>query len=209
MEFTSLLRPAVRAVRTTTPSNLPLIAVRGHKTTSRTKRALKIAPHDSFQPDKTAAFPAADSIIYNPPASEASPFHTPFLFLPPNDPRRAALLKARNNPGAPSVAAASNATLPPEMRYLRRNPNYNMTAQNVKEMRRLRNEDPIQWSVSALAKKFECSPVFVKMAAPAPKEHLEWLKSKWERKQARWGPIKSQAYEDRVRRREMTLRGEI
>lgn len=223
MEFRSLTRPAAQLLNTTTtlarPSTLPslyygaLATSRGHKTAARTKRALKIAPHDSFLPDRSAAFPAADSIIYNPPASEATPFHTPFIFLPRNDPRRAALVRARSNPGAPALpidaAAASEADLPPAMRYKRREPKSHLTAEHVEEMRRLRKGDPLTWSSNKLAEKFKCSTVFVRMVAPAPKEHLEWLRDKLERKKARWGPIKTQAREDRSRRADMLYRGEL
>lgn len=221
MELRTIARPAAHLFNTTATTArsstlLPLISTRGHKTAARTKRSLKIAPHDSFLPDRSAAFPAADAIIYNPPSSEASPFHTPFIFLPRNDPRRAALLQARENPGAPALAAVAAADpqaavgeLPPAMRYKRRDPKYHLNAEHVEEMKRLRKGDPLTWSVAALAKKYQCSEVFVRMAAPAPKEHLEWLKDKMDRKKARWGPIKTLAREDRGRRMGMLYRGEL
>ncbi|KAL7901534.1 mitochondrial ribosomal protein subunit L20 domain-containing protein [Trichoderma sp. SZMC 28014] len=196
-----------------TAAPLPLIPSRGHKTTTRTKRALKIAPHDSFLPSRTSsAAAAADSIIYNPPSSEASPEHTPFIFLPRSDPRRQAILRLRssgNDPTAYNSSSSSESDLPPEMRYKRRQPKYNLTKEHIEEMRRLRAEDPLTWSVQKLARKFECSTVFVQMAAPAPAEHLQWLKAKMERKMERWGPKRTQAREDRKRRAEMLYRGEL
>lgn len=211
MEFRSLIRPAAQLVSTSRTA-LPLIPQRGHKTTARTKRSLKIAPHDSFLPDRSAAFPAADSIIYNPPASEASVEHTPFLFLPRNDPRRTALFRLRNSPGAPASlipGAVTTADLPPQMQYKHRNPKYNLSQEQIEEIRALRKEDPLKWSVNKLAQKFECSPVFIQIASPAPAEHTKWLKEKLERKMARWGPKKTQAREDRKRRTEMMYRGEL
>ncbi|RFU77212.1 60s ribosomal l20 [Trichoderma arundinaceum] len=189
--------------------SVPLIPSRGHKTTARTKRALKIAPHDSFLPSRSAAFPAADSIIYNPPSSEASPEHTPFIFLPRNDPRRLAIMRLRSGGSDPTSYTPAEGDLPPEMRYKRRQPKYNLTKEHIEEMRRLRSEDPLTWSVQKLARKFECSTVFVQMAAPAPAEHLQWLKGKLERKMERWGPKRTQAREDRKRRAEMLYRGEL
>lgn len=210
MDLRSLARPVAQLLTSARCNALPIITKRGHKTTARTKRALKIAPHDSFLPSRTTAFPAADSIIYNPPASEASPAHTPFIFLPRSDPRRMALLRMRNNPGAPPLAADSAAAqLPPQMRYKHRNPRYNLSPEDVAEMQKLRASDPIQWSVGRLAQKFNCSEVFVKMAAPASQEHHEWLKTKLERKTARWGPKKTQARDDRKRRAGMVYRGEL
>ncbi|KAM0242981.1 hypothetical protein ACHAP5_007012 [Fusarium lateritium] len=207
MEFRSLARPAARLF-SPRASALPIVPCRGHKTTSRTKRSLKIAPHDSFLPDRKTAFPASDSIIYNPPSSEASPLHTPFLFLPPNDARRAALTRLRHTPGSP-LEPPSEGKLPPAMNYPRRNPNYNLNAADIKEMKRLRTEDPETWSVNKLAEKFGCSTVFVKMAAPAPETHLEGLKRKQERREARWGAIRTNAREDRKRRTDMLYRGEL
>ncbi|CAH0018029.1 unnamed protein product [Clonostachys rhizophaga] len=217
MDVRTLSRPATQLLRTTTHQTtlLPLTTSRGHKTTARTKRALKIPPHDSFLPNRSQPFPAADHIIYNPPASEASPEHTPFIFLPSNDPRREAIQRMRlSSPEAlGSVAGASppqnDADLPPAMSYPRRRAQYNLTEDDMAEMRRLRNEDPLTWSTNALSKKFNCSPIIVSIAAPAPAEHKKWLEEKAERRRERWGPIKTQAREDRGRRAEMLYRGEI
>lgn len=214
MELRSLVRPAAQLLTAASrrPAFLPLRAVRGHKTTARTKRALKIAPHPSFLPDRSAAFPAANSIIYNPPESEASPYHTPFLFLPPEDPRRQAILEARGSDSGASQSIAkptSDAGLPPALQYQRRSARYHLKEEDVAEMRRLRSADPVQWSVGHLAQKFDCSPIFVCMVAPAPPGHIDWLEGKLERKMARWGPKKKQARKDRKRRAEMMYRGEL
>lgn len=95
------------------------------------------------------------------------------------------------------------------MNYARRNPNYNLTATDIQEMKKLRAEDPVTWSVNKLAEKFGCSTVFVKMAAPAPQGYLKTLKAKQERREARWGAIRTKAREDRKRRTEMLYRGEL
>ncbi|KAI5462112.1 mitochondrial ribosomal protein subunit L20-domain-containing protein [Mariannaea sp. PMI_226] len=208
MEFRAIARPAVRLLTTPRSTTLPLTTIRGHKTTTRTKRSLKIAPHDSFLPDRSTAFPAADSIIYNPPSSEASPEHTPFLFLPSNDARRVAFTRLRHIADSP-VAPKKESELPPEMRYKKRTPSYHLGAEEIKEMKRLRNEDPFKWTSYALAEKFSCSSVFVRMAAPAPPEYLKALKDKTERREGRWGHIRTKAREDRKRRTDMLYRGEL
>lgn len=118
----------------------------------------------------------------------------------------------RSNPGASAALngeAIADADLPPQMRYKRRTARYHLKEEDVEEIRRLRAEDPIRWSVGKLAAKFECSEVFVKIVAPASQEHHEWLQGKLERKMARWGPKKLQAREDRKRRAEMVYRGEL
>lgn len=217
MEFrpaSSLLAAAARQQRLTTTTITPLTAIRGHKTAARTKRALKIAPHDSFLPDRSAPFPAADSIIYNPPASEPSPAHTPFLFLPPSDPR--ARLRKPTSATSTSLTASP---LPPAMRYPRRGggaddkqpvrQQQHLSAEQVQEMRRLRAEDPLTWSVGALARKFACSAVFVQIAAPAGASHKAWLEEQKQKREARWGSKKTTAREDRKRRAELMYRGEL
>lgn len=215
MDVCSLARPAAEMLTRARSSRLlPLTATRGHKTTVRTKRALKIAPHDSFLPDRTRPYrQGEDHIIYNPPSSEASPFHTPFLFLPNNDPRRSALVRMRISnslvPGAAAPAVKKDEDLPPAMWYPRRTAQYNLNEADMAEMKRLRQEDPLTWSVNALAAKFKCSPILVTIAAPAPEEHTKWRKAKMERQKSRWGPIKTKAREDRGRRAEMLYRGEL
>lgn len=216
MDVCSLARPAAEILTRARCSRLlPITAVRGHKTTARTKRSLKVAPHDSFLPDRTRATPMGeDHIIYNPPSSEASPFHTPFLFLPQNDPRRSALVRMRLSnasliPGADAAAVKGEEDLPPAMRYTRRLAQYNLNEADMKEMKRLRQEDPLTWNVKALATKFKCSPIFVSIVAPAPADHTKWREEKMERQRARWGPIKTKAREDRQRRTDMLYRGEL
>lgn len=218
MDVCSLARPAAELLtraRSARPF-LPITTVRGHKTTARTKRSLKVAPHDSFLPDRTRPTPPGeDHIIYNPPSSEASPLHTPFLFLPQNDPRRPALVRMRISnsaaliPGGAGATVKSEADLPEAMRYPRRTPNYNLTEADMKEMKRLRQEDPLKWNVKALSTKFNCSPIIVSIAAPEPEEHTKWREEKMERQRARWGPIKTKAREDRRRRSAMLYRGEL
>ncbi len=68
-----------------------VVARRQQSTTSRTKKALKIAPHPSFLAAGPAS-PTANHVIFNPPSSAPSVYHTPFKFLPKSDPRRQANL---------------------------------------------------------------------------------------------------------------------
>ena len=201
---------------------------RAHSTTARTKRSIKVAPHPSFLPDRRLpGLPPADTIIYNPPASEASPYHTPFLFLPRNDPRRVALVRMgpahlHARPGASSAATASTSEgdgvdqqkqLSPELRHNSQSPrspdSLTITPEQIAEMKRLRADDPLQWSTSRLAKRFDCSRMFVSIAAPAPADHVRWLQEKLERRKDRWGPKRRQAREDRSKRSDMMYRGEI
>lgn len=71
------------------------------------------------------------------------------------------------------------------------------------EMRRLRTEDPMLWSVGKLAAKFECSR-FLVQAATASVAHgkKELQKQVLEIVKSRWGVERRVAREDRALRRE-------
>lgn len=101
----------------------PLTPARHAATRRRTKKLLNVAPHPSFlSPPKDS-----DTIIINPPSSAPSVHHTPFKFLPKEDPRRRANLAALfsrpdsaastiayNDPNhAALLAAAAAASAPP------------------------------------------------------------------------------------------------
>jgi len=78
----------------------------------------------------------------------------------------------------------------------------------VEEVRRLRTSDPEKWTRLKLAKKFNCSSLFVGMCCEAPKEKVEMERAKVETVRAKWGPKRRMAREDRVKRRELAYRDE-
>ena len=113
-----------------------------------------------------------------------------------------------SSPFAPSSGSTSD-KLPPSMKYKRREGKQHLKPEHMEEMRRLRAEDPVKWSVNALARKFDCSDIIVRVAAPPPAGHKEWLQQRQERRESRWGPMKTKAREDRKARTDMMYRGEI
>lgn len=115
-----------------------------HAATYRRARSkLNIKPDPSFLHSKTDAH---DHIIYNPPPSMPNVYHTPTIFLPRTDRRRA--IRAAVAP--PSQEPDSAALSPPVRKpYEKR---YHLTEEDVKEIQRLRLEDPIKWGVTALRK---------------------------------------------------------
>ncbi|KAK8084827.1 60S ribosomal protein [Apiospora hydei] len=153
-----------------------------------------------------------------PPSAAPSVYHTPFKFLPPSDPRRQAQLSSllRGSTGLAPTAAPTNSTTPTEREIpaLGENhqvpvPKFNVTREQVAEMRALRAADPTKWSVVRLAEKFECSKLFVMICCKASAEHQARERERKEAIKARWGPIRSQAREDRKKRRTLLLRGEL
>ncbi|KAL2862909.1 mitochondrial 54S ribosomal protein mL58 [Aspergillus lucknowensis] len=164
---------------------------RCQSTYRRTKQRLRIKPDASFglSSDKIQ-----DHIIYNPPSSTSSVYETPTKFLPPNDVRRALRSDApSNSQNVDELPPASKSS--PEKRY-------HLTRSDVEEIRKLRLSDPMTWSRWKLAKRFNCSPMFIAMACEASPQKKEIQKQVLEAVQSRWGAKRRMAREDRELRKE-------
>ncbi|RYP37123.1 hypothetical protein DL767_003077 [Monosporascus sp. MG133] len=237
MEVRPLLRPlSALATSTTTTTTTAAAACnisravvgqrRQQSTASRTKKALKIPPHPSFLTPPSGA----SHVVFNPPPSAPSVYHTPFKFLPKSDPRRQAnlaqlLLRNASSPyptipsSLSSVPTSSSSTsedpaaeLPPTLtadEHERSQPRRNVTREQVEEMRALRAEDPATWSVHKLAARFGCTPWFVMMCCKSSAEHRAAERTRKEAIRARWGPGRALAREERRKRKALLLRGEL
>lgn len=161
----------------------------------RTKQRLRVKPDASFGPSQ----PGRDQIIYNPPSSAPSVYHTPSKFLPVNDVRRAM---------RPETATATNVNELPSVYKAEAERKYHLTPADVEEIRKLRLSDPMTWSRYSLAKRFECSPLFIAMVCEASPEKKQIQKQVLEAVQSRWGPKRRMAREDRKLRREAWGRDE-
>lgn len=105
-----------------------------------------------------------------------------------------------------STRPSSSGELPPPVRqpYEKR---YHVTAEQVAEMRALRTQDPYEWSVSKLAKKYDCSGVFVQFVIEGlAKEKAAAQKMVTDVVKSRWGPKRRIAREDRAIRKERWMR---
>ncbi|KAL1874852.1 hypothetical protein Daus18300_003393 [Diaporthe australafricana] len=206
----TLLRPATRSCVSSTRHTLKQ-QIRSKATAARTRRSLNIPPHPTFLASDSRL--NQDRIIFNPPASAPSVYHTPFKFLPKTDPRRRANLAKIFESHFATSSDASITDLPklrPSHKYgpgvAARGP---VTKDEVEEMRRLRQEDPHKWNVAALSEKYQIPHIFVSMCCQAPKEKLEFERKKMELIRQRWGPMRAKAKEEKHRRTEMLYRGEI
>lgn len=177
-----------------------------HQSSYRRNRIYSnIKPDENFLPSKTEPH---DHIIYNPPPSMPNVHHTPTMFLPENDPRR--LLQTPQVKSllanTPAFTPSGKQRLPPPVRkpYEKR---YHLTAENLEEMRKLRVEDPVAWSVKKLAKKFDCSQVFVQNAVAGLAKNKNAIQEKvLEVVKSRWGTKRRIAREDRELRRTLWYR---
>lgn len=175
-------------------------ACRQQESYRRTKQKLNIQPDASFLPSGKIQ---PDHIIFNPPSSAPSVLHTPLIFLPKDDKRKALLLKSAAKFPTPSK-------LPPvikKFKPLEEGIRHHLKEADIAEIQRLRLEDPDKWTARKLGVKFNCSTFFVAMCCRAPSEKLERDKEKFEAMTARWGPKRTKAREDRWKRMELAVRG--
>jgi len=132
-------------------------------------------------------------------------YHTPAIFLPEDDKRRLLQQNIRSqvevgtsNGGSPKKFQK----MPPPVRqpYTKK---YHLKEEDLAEMRTLRAEDPETWSTNKLAKKFDCSVLFVSIAtdgiAKTKKLQQELIT---EVVKSNWGTKRRHAREDRAIRRE-------
>lgn len=159
---------------------------------------------------------SSTTILYNPPSSAPSVYHTPFKFLPKSDPRRrqnlTSLFSRASSSSSTTTAVAPGEPGAPALRHSNYQPAakaYHLTQDDVAEIRRLRQLDPIEWSVHRIAQHFECSPIFVMMVVRSSQEHQQQVKERVEAARSRWGAIRTKARVDRVKRREMLYNGEL
>ncbi|TGJ79076.1 hypothetical protein E0Z10_g9697 [Xylaria hypoxylon] len=211
METRQALRPlSSLAHATSSVTRTPVfrsVASRRHQsTTSRTKKMLKIPPHPDFLIPRSGQ----NHIIYNPPPSAPSVFHTPFKFLPKSDPRRQAnLIQLLRSSSGSHTSRGSTALPPPSRTVETRQKKYNVTREQVEEMRQLRASNPVTWSVIKLAEKFDCSPLFVMICCKASPEHKDNERQRLEAIKARWGTIRTKARDERKKRKVLLFRGAL
>ncbi|TEY70305.1 hypothetical protein BOTCAL_0107g00190 [Botryotinia calthae] len=202
MDLRILRRPAANLFSAKPQCLLSLNATaRRHESSyRRSKQRLNVKPDPNFVPSNGAP---QDHIIFNPPSSSPSVFHTPLKFLPKDDKRRKllAITQERLNALSHRLPPPVN---PKELKYER----HHLSEKDVAEIRRLRAEEPEKWTRLQLAKKFNCSSIFIGMITEASAEKRDLEKEKLEAVKARWGPTRTAARENRQRRIELAKRDE-
>ncbi|OKL63403.1 hypothetical protein UA08_02096 [Talaromyces atroroseus] len=190
------------------PSWCELASLSGRRyqsTYRRTKQRLRIKPDESFNPSTEKD----DTILFNPPSSAPNVFHTPSKFLPDSDVRKplaATAPSGKLQAGSPEELPSANKPTD----YKRTHVQNHITPEEVKEIRRLRIEDPAKWSRWKLARHFECSPRFIANVCEAipQKQKYELQRQVLEAVKSRWGNVRRMAREDRNLRRQAWARDE-
>ena len=190
-------RPTVR--RKQRPNLLHAPLYRHQSSYQRTRSRLNIKPDPSFLPSTNEPL---DHIIHNAPPSLPNVYHTPAMFLPKGDPRRKLHEAAALQRVGLTDPSAATAKLPPPTGKPQAK-RYHLTKEDMDEMRRLRREDPMEWSAKKLAKKFDCSSIFVSLVTEGiAKEKKELQKQVLATVKSEWGPRRRAAREDRALRKE-------
>lgn len=171
------------------------VQTRHQSTYRRARSKLNVKPSPDFLPTRTEQH---DHIIYNPPPSMPNVYHTPTIFLPKDDKRRAIQAALDAHTKQPEVAAQS---LPAVKE--RTETRYHLTEADVERMRVLRQEDPVKWSQTALAKEFDCANYFVQtvIRRMSPQKALQ-QRNVNEVVKSNWGVKRRTAREDRAIRKE-------
>ncbi|KAN0108541.1 Mitochondrial ribosomal protein subunit L20 domain containing protein [Hyaloscypha variabilis] len=172
----------------------------------RSRSRLNVKPEPSFLPSYSKAPVQQDHIIFNPPSSAPSVLHTPLSFLPKED-KRKQLLVATAKKFSPSTPMR----LPPPIRTKPKVPHHHLSDADIAEILKLKHQDPDHWTNAKLARKFNCSSLFISICltqctADNTKRKLE-LKQKKEAIEARWGPRRRKAREEQERRFQLAYRG--
>jgi len=168
----------------------PLIS-RNQSSYRRIKQRLRVKPDASFSPSVDQL---RDNIIYNPPSSCPSIYHTPAKFLPAHDLRRTLRVES---PGE----STREQSLPIVFKNTQEK-KYHLSPADIEEIRKLRLSDPILWSRWKLAKRFNCSPLFIAMVCEASPQKKEIQRQVLEAVRSRWGTKRRMAREDRQLRKE-------
>ncbi|KAB8076693.1 mitochondrial ribosomal protein subunit L20-domain-containing protein [Aspergillus leporis] len=180
----------------TCESVVTLQARRNQSSYRRTKQRLRVKPDASFGVSSTHF---QDHIIHNPPSSAPSVYHTPTKFLPPDDVRRTLRGASVNHESSAELPSVFKTSV--EKRY-------HLNPSDIEEIRKLRLNDPMTWSRWKLAKRFDCSPMFIAMVCEASPQKKEIQKQVLGAVQSRWGAKRRMAREDRQLRKESWGRDE-
>lgn len=174
------------------------------------KYSLKSLPHELQPKNKYNAQRSAfnlkpvrsEGLIYNPPASAATYKETPKLFLPKNDPRHKIL------EGKWKVYTQEELDNMPLIYGIKKEKDYSLTPDVVQEILKLRQENPNEWTIPKLARKFNIDKTKVNVISGISKERQAKVLEELEAVKLTWSGKRKLARQDREKRTQQWLRGE-
>lgn len=141
-------------------------------------------------------------LVHNPLVSLPSPNNTPRLFLPENDPR-VKVLELKFKKYSPDEINDM-----PLIYGMPKEKTYNITPDVAKEILRLRNEDPNNWTVRKLAQKFGISVSAANVLSGYNKSRYHEIQKELDEVKKTWSEKKSVSRNDRRKRVQLWLRNE-
>ncbi|CAI4046779.1 hypothetical protein SUVZ_11G2940 [Saccharomyces uvarum] len=142
----------------------------------------KDAPGMHYQPSESIATGSINSET------------VPRSFMPTNDPRREFEMPARVAPAkqCPNVLVSKSTV---------NGKTYHLGPQEVEEIQRLRQENPLKYTRKVLAAKFGVSPLFVSLISKPNGQRAQEMDRRLQEIQSRWKDKRCVAREDRKRRK--------
>ena len=172
----------------------------------RSRSRLNVKPEPSFLPSYSKTPVQQDHIIFNPPSSAPSVLHTPLSFLPKEDKRKQLLVATSKK------FSSSPMRLPPPIRTKPKVPHHHLSDADIAEILKLKHQDPDHWTNAKLARKFNCSSLFISICLTQSgvdnTRRKKEMQEKLEAVKARWGPRRRKAREEHEKRFQLALRGD-
>lgn len=136
-------------------------------------------PRDPLDTSENAIrhhLPTGETFIIRPPPSTSSPFNL------------------GSSQSILTYPASTSSQLPPALRPSKaqaKGQNKLLSASGIAKIQTLRRQDPIQYTVSRLAKQFKCSTAIIQIAAPLSSEIRKIKEREVENRRANWGANKT------------------
>ncbi|KAG5368434.1 hypothetical protein CJU90_0634 [Yarrowia sp. C11] len=128
-------------------------------------------------------------VHHHPAPAAPSAFQTPYVFLPDSDPRKALLADS---------AEVDTSNMPS---FRKGAAQYHITEADIKEMRRLHEENPEKWTRAALMDKFGVSGYFAGSIVQASAERVETMNDKLQNMKNNWSVRRENARMERQKRK--------
>ena len=208
MEARLLRRPVAKLLSGRSQCLLALNAASARHESSyrRSKSRLNVKPEPSFLPSYSKTPGEQAHIIFNPPSSTPSVLHTPLKFLPREDKRKQLLVAAAQKFLRPQTQ------LPPPIQPKQKVPHHHLSDTDIAEIIKLKQQAPDEWTNTKLARKFNCSSLFISICLTQSgvdnTRRKKEMQEKLEAVKARWGPRRRKSREEQEKRFQLALRGD-
>lgn len=128
-------------------------------------------------------------VHHHPAPAAPSAIHTPYVFLPDSDPRKALMADS---------ASSDTANMPS---FRKGAAQYHISEADIKEMRRLHESDPEKWTRAALMDKFGVSGYFAGSIVQASAQRVKTMNNELAKIKTNWSQRRADARLEREKRK--------